>query len=892
MYPPDQRQRFGPQMRAVFRDMTRAAIRTAGWRGVGGLWLRELRDLFGSAAAAWAAAAKALMESLLGRWARPSEAMSGVKERVMSLWESTARDVHYGLRGMLRHRLYSAIVVLTVALGVGANATIFSVVNAVLLSPLPYDGADRIVMVWEDFSAQGGPAQEWIEVPNFFEWKRQSPAWQTLSAFMFDGVNLFADDEPERLTIGNVSHDFFATFAVEPAIGRGFLEEDDIPNAPRVVVLSHELWQRRFGFDASILGTSIVLDDELHVVVGVLPAGFETPLSPQTDVYRPLRLDSQSADRGNFFLQAVGRLREDVPLARATAEMNTIMAGIGDEFSSNKDVKIQLVPLLDQLVQPVRRAILVLWAVVGAVLLIACANIANLALGRGAGRESEIAIRAAVGAGRARLVRQLVTESTTIALVGGAVGLLLAHWGIPLLVALSPLGTPRIGAVALDPAVVAFTLVVATMTGLAFGIVPALRSSRPDASLSLREGGGSRGSQSASSSRRVRSLLVVSEIALALILVIASGLLIRSFGRLLAVDPGFRSENLVAARLTLPASRYERGPQLVAFLSELMERVRQRPGVDSASAVSVLPLSGNDTDTGFFIEGRPVSTRPRDTPTAWFRRVASDYFQTLGIPTLNGREFTGSDLAHSPSVVIINEVTAARYWPGENVVGKRVRFGGPELPWSTVIGVVGGVRHGALDREPRAELYFPYAQRPGSRMTIVVRSRNDVAALAQMLRTEIAELDPQLPLSSLTTMDALVDASLAQSRFFMTLTAGFALLALLLAALGVYGVMSYNVSRRSGEMGVRLALGARRSDVLTLVLREGATLTLAGIVLGLVGAFWLTQWLSNLLFAVDPRDASTFLVALLGTVLVALAACLLPALRATRVDPLRSLRHS
>ena len=799
-----------------------------------------------------------------------------------SLWQ----DIHYGLRGLLKRPLFTLVVVMTLALGIGANTAIFSLINGILLNPLPFSDPQRIVTVWEDFSAQGGPQQEYIEVPNFFIWKEQNTVFETLSAFDVNLVNLTHGDQPEQLNLGTVSYDYLATFAVEPAVGRDFRPEEDQPGAASVVILSHDLWQRRFGGDPAAVGNPIQLSGNPYLVIGVAPAGFRHLQLPPIDLWTPLRLNAASSSRQNFFLRGIGRLKEGAPLQRARAEMNTFMDRIGQEFPENRGTRILLIPLHDLIVQPTRAA---LWALMGAValvLLIGCANIANLMLGRGASRQREVAIRAALGAGRRRLVRQLLTESVLMALLGGLLGLLVGRWGLQALVALAPASTPRLAEVALDQQVLLFTLAASLATGLIFGIIPALQTSRTDINHSLREGG--RESQSLGGKSRLRGLLVVSEVALALLLLIGSGLLIRSFNRLLQTDLGFQPSHLYSSALTLPSDRYSNRQQRVDFFDGLVESLGSRPGIDSVAAVSVLPLSGGDADTGFFIEGRPAPTRPQDQPVAWFRRVSPDYFKTMRIPILEGREFSSKDHSAAPPAALVSQVTAQLYWPDEEVIGKRIRLGRQTMV--TIIGVVPGIRHNGLQRAPRAELYISYAQFPSPNMTLVFRSRNDLDSVTGMLRAEVRALDAQLPVSSLARMEDLLDANLAPPRFIMALATGFSLLALGLAVVGIYGVLSYNVSQRSSEMGLRMALGAKRSDVLLLVVRQGLIWTASGLLVGLLASLGVNRLLASLLYEVSPTDGGTYLMVSFSLALAAAAACLLPALRATRIDPLTALR--
>lgn len=802
--------------------------------------------------------------------------------------ETLARDVRFGLRLLGRHKGFTAVAVLTLALGIGANTAIFSVVNGVLLKPLPFDGSDRIVTVWENFTAQGGPVQEWIEVPNFYEWQKATDLFETMVAYTFGSMILTDAGEPQRLTAGVVSSGFFATFATAPAMGRDFSPADDAPGAAPVTILGDGFWQRALGADPAVIGTTLQLNGVPTIVIGVLPPGFAMPGAPVADLWTPLRLDPATATRDNFFLQGLARLKPGVTVAQATDRLDAMMAEIGAEFPSNRGVTIQLVPLLDQLVAPVRVALYVLLGVVAFVLLIACANIANLMLSRSATRAREMAIRVAMGAGRSRIVRQLLTESLVLSLAGAALGVLLAYWGTTALVSRAPASAaPRLDAVSIDSTVLLFTLGISLAAGLVSGLAPVLEAGRRDVHSTLKEGG--RGSQNGAGGHRLRAALAAGQIALALCLLIASGLAVRSFAALMDVDPGFCADGLTTAFVSMPPDTYAGGPELVAFMDELVSRVGTHPIVESAAAVSVLPLAGSDSDTGFEIEGRPPSGDPGSTPVVWFRRVTPSYFETMGLTVTSGREFTSEDRAGAPGVVMVSDVAAARFWPGEDALGKRLRFG-PGSDWHTMVGITRGVRHSGLAQEPRPELYFPFAQRPGRTMTLVVRSEAPESAVADLLRADLREVSPTLPLSSVTSMASLVDSSVAQPRFFMSLTAAFGTLALVLAAVGLYGVMSYNVSRQTTEMGLRMALGASRGAVLGMVVSAGLRLAIVGVALGLATAFWASTLLAEVLFEVEPRDALTFGSAAGVLIATALLACLVPALRATRIDPISALR--
>lgn len=801
--------------------------------------------------------------------------------------EALLQDVRYARRILVKQRGFSAVAILTLALGIGANTAIFSVVNGVLLAPLPFDGSDRIVTVWENFSAQGGPAQEWIEIPNFLEWKAESDLFETMVAYGGGVANLTGRGAPRRLSQLAVSYDFFRTFATAPVLGRDFLPADDQPGAPPVVIVSHGFWQREFAGDESVVGQTLQLSGQLTTIVGVAPVGFEVPVRPGVDLWTPARLDPMRATRGNFSWLGLARLQPGVSAARAEARLNTMMEQIGTQFPENRGVTVSIVPLLDQLVTPVRTALYVLQGVVVLVLLIACANIANLMLSRSATRAREMAVRTALGAGRGRLARQLLTESLVLSVCGAALGLLLAWWGTAAITArVPPSAAPRLENVTIDGYVLMFTLGLSVVAGLLFGLAPVAQSYRRDIIRALKHGG--RESQDAGASGRWRGVLAAGQIALALCLLIAAGLTTRSFVALMDVDPGFEPEGVTTAFVSMPPDGFAGGPELIDFLDRLVARIEVRPGVESVAAVSVLPLSGSDSDTSFEIEGRPELNVPGREPVVWYRRVTPAYFQTMGVPVLRGREFGDEDRSNSPPVVLVSDVTADRFWPGGDALGQRVRFGDGD--WHTIVGITRGVRSVGLSVPPRPELYFPFAQRPGRAMTLVVKSVVTEATMAGMLRSDLQELAPDLPLSSVTSMSALMASSAEQSRFLMSLTAAFGLLALALAGVGIYGVMAYSVSLRTAEIGLRMALGAGRRRVLAMVVSHGLRLTAVGIATGLLFAWWATRTLSSLLFNVEVRDVATFAGAPILLGVVALGACLWPAFKATRIDPIRALR--
>ena len=799
------------------------------------------------------------------------------------------QDLRYGVRMLLKNRSFTAVALLALALGIGANTAIFSVVNAVLLRPLPFRDPNRLIMIWENYQQRGGPEREWASPADFRDFRDQSQSFENVVALLGWGPTLTGQDEPEDLQGAAVSHDTFTMLGVDPLLGRGFAEDEDRVGAERVVVLSHRLWQRRFNADPEIVGRSLTLHGESFTVIGVMPRGFLFPILPDTEVWRtsgPLIAPNSGCDRGCVILRLMARLKSGVTIESARAEMGALTQQIAERYpETNKGVGATLVPLHEQLVGDVRPAMLVLLGAVGLVMLIACANVANLLLARAAAREKEVAIRAALGASRARLIRQHLTESLALAVIGAALGLLLAFWMVDLLVSFAPKGTPRLDEISIDPSVLGFTCLTALLTGVAFGLAPALVTSRANFSSALKEGG--RDSSGTTRGARVRSALVVSEVALALMLLVGAGLLIRSFVNLQRVDPGFNPKDVLRVDVGLPRSRYADRNQSAAFYKQLLDRVGALPGVQSAGAVSSLPLSGGGTDSNFGIEGRPPA-EPGKPQVGWYSSVTPDYFRAMGIRLLRGREFTEADNATATRVVVISDAMSRRYFPDEDPIGKQLVFGNDKRE---IIGVISDVRFFGLNSDTRPSMYFAHPQTPARGMSLVVRTESNPLSLAAAIRREVSALDRDLAVSSVMTMQELVGSSLAESRFTLLLLGAFAFVALLLSAIGVYGVVSYSVTQRSHEIGVRMALGAQMADVLKLVVGQGMMLVLGGVGLGLLGAFSLSRVMESLLFGVGATDVLTFVATSVILAGVAVGACFVPARRATKVDPMEALRY-
>jgi putative ABC transport system permease protein len=785
---------------------------------------------------------------------------------------------------LLKNPGFAVIAVIALALGIGANAAIFSVVNAVLLRSLPYDDPDRLIVLRENKIPQFPEFS--VSPGNFLDWQKQNTVFEKLAAIRGFSYNLVGTGEPERLRGARISAGLFEMLGVKPAQGRTFLAEEDQPGRDSVVILSNSLWQRRFGADPNILGRALTLNASTYTVIGVMPPDFQFP-DRETELFTPVAFDAKQAEQhGAHYISVVGRLKPGVGLEQAQTEMSAIAARLSQQYpDSNAGWGVSLFRMQEYESRDIKQALLVLLGAVALVLLIACANVANLLLARATARAREIAIRTALGASRWRVIRQLLTESILLALVGGGLGLLLAVWGMDLLLALAPEDLPRVKNGALDARVLGFTILITLLTGIVFGLVPALQSSRPNLNETLKEGGrGTTGGH-----HRVRGALVVTEVALAMMLLIGAGLLIRSFYRLQQVDPGFNPKNALAVTVSLPAKKYAEEEQQAAFFTQLIEKVSGLPGVVAVGATQSLPIQG-DYVLGFNIQGRPPDA-PGEEPSTNYYAVSPDYFKAMGIPLLRGRLFTERDKKDTPRVAIINETMAKKFFPGEDPIGKGINVtNGPER-FREIVGIVADVKQYGLDRPTTAQTYEPYLQTPFSGMTLIVRTEGNPTALNAGVRGQVLSIDKDQPVSRSRTLEEVIAESVAKQRFAMMLLGIFAVVALILAAVGLYGVMSYSVTQRTHEIGIRMALGAQQKDVLKLVVGQGMILALIGVGVGLLASLALTSVMRTLLFGITATDPLTFLAIPLLLAVVALAASLMPARRAMKVDPMIALRY-
>ena len=807
--------------------------------------------------------------------------------------ETLLKDIRYGMRGLLKRPGFTAIALITLALGIGANTAIFSVVNAVLLRPLPFRNPEELVIVWEDATFAGFPHNTPAPA-NYVDWKTQNQSFADMAASHETSFNLTGDGEPERVSAYAVNANLFPLFGVQPLLGRGFLPEEDRPGSNKVAVLSYSLWQSRYGGDRNILNRDILLNGEKHSVAGVMPASFQF-FESDVRLWVPLALDQEElANRGGHYLKVVARLKPGVELSQAQADMNAIMRRLAvDHPGETMEGKLGAVvlPLRDQVVGDARGSLIVLLVAVAFVLLIACANVAGLLLARAVGRRREIALRVALGAGRGRVIRQLLTESLLLAIAAGVLGSLLAYWSFSFLQGLVPEEMALATTLNLDTRILAFTLIISVMTGIIFGLVPALQAANVDLNDALKQS-----STRTTSTGRLRNSMIVFEVALSIVLLVGAGLLIQTLFQLFRQYSVLEPEKVLTMRTILPREKYRELQQRDNFYQQVLQRVEHLPGVVSAGYTTSVPLLWKGGSSGFYPEGLK-SPIPGMAYDATHRQISTNYLQTMNVPLRQGRYFDSRDNAQSMPVAVINETMARQYWPGENALGRRFKIGDPDsdVPWTEIVGIVADIRQMGLDEPVKAEMYLPYQQITHNPWFIprdlAIRTSGDTSNLVGAVRQAIREVDPDQPVSNVATMAEVLGTEAAQRRMGMIMLAGFAGLALLLASLGIYGVLAYFVTQHTNEIGVRQALGATPRNILFLVLKKGMGLTLLGVVIGLGASFALTRLMSSLLFGVKASDPLTFVTVPLLLALVALVACLVPALRATKIDPLVALKY-
>ena len=801
--------------------------------------------------------------------------------------ENLIKDLRYGIRSLLKQPAFTLVAVSTLALAIGGNSAMFTVVNAVLLRPLQYPEASRIVVL-EGINPPRGITQSNMSIPDFADWQNQNQVFEQMAGFVAGGVLLNNGDETERVHGTAVTADFFTLFRIPSLRGRTLQPDDAQAGRDPVAVLSFGLWQRRFGANASVVGSKVTISGKPTTIVGVMPQGFDYPA--QSEVWVPFPLDPAKEARDNRFLNVIGRLKPGASVAQAKAQLDTINQRLSQSYhETNSGWTVTVSRLQDRLVSDVRLSLLVLLCAVAFVLLIACANIANLLLARASSRKKEMAVRTALGASRLRIIRQLLTESLLLSFFGGGLGLLLSFWLTRLLIAVSPANTPRFDEIRPDTRVFIFTIALTLFTGLIFGLAPALQASRLDQSEGLKEG--SRGNAGGARSNRVRSMLMVAEIAMSFMLLVGAGLLIKSFMHLREVTPGFNADNVLTMRISVPPGKFQTGEPRLQFFQQAINQIHSLPGVQSVGMVLSLPLGGDTFNVwrGVIPEGRPAV--PEEDIDAAYLSASPEYFHTLQIPLIAGRIFDDHDTDNSPKVVIINEPMARKLWLNQNPIGRHMAIWRDEKFSREIVGVVGETKASLAD-EPAPQMYVPYAQDSSwGSMSFVVRTSGDPANAAAAVRNEIRSLDKGAPVFNVRPMNEVLATSVAPRRTPMLLLSAFAGAALLLAMIGIYGVTAYYVTQRTQEIGIRMALGAQMSDVLKLVLKGGMALALFGIVAGLAGAFVLTRWMTTLLFGVKPTDALTFIAVSICLLATALLACYIPARRATKVDPLVALRY-
>ncbi len=808
---------------------------------------------------------------------------------MQNIWQ----DMRFAIRMLGKRPGFTVVAVLALALGIGANSAIFSVFNTVLLRPLAYREPDRLVLIWTRFLPD--LPQNWVSGPEVIDFRERNNSFDDIAALSWPNFNLTGAGEPEQLQGGAVTANLFPLLGVTPLHGRAFRPEEDQPGAGQVAILSHGLWQRRFGGDPQMVGKTISLDGRTFTVVGIMQPDFgilppDAQSPKEVDLWTPFATDFKQMSRGSHFLRVIARVKPGVTLAQARADMDAVAEQMDQAFYQNFGFGATVAPLHGHVVRDIRPALWVLLGAVGFVLLIACANVANLLLANAVAREKEIAVRAALGAGRWRIIRQLLIESATLGLGSGMLGLLMAYFGLKALVALAPENLPRVGEIAIDWRVLAFTLGVSLLTGLIFGLAPAWQASKLDFHDALKEGG--RGAGGGARGQRVRSALVVAEVAMSLVLLAGAGLMVRSFLRLQDVNPGFDPDNVLTMRLQLPQSKYSTPEQVVQFFQSLVERVKTLPGVENAGVVSNLPMSGAYSSGTTSVE-TPQASQDNSSFEADWRRVSPDYHRTMNVALSRGRYFGEQDKADGPQVVIVDESFAKRFWPGGDPIGQRIKRGPrqSDQPWRTIVGVVRHVKDYGLNEEGRERVYFPLSQFSTNSVYLTARTKGDPLATAGAVRGAVWGIDPSQPVSRVRAMDEYVYSSAAQPRFNTLLLAVFATVALILAAIGVYGVMNYSVSQRTHEIGIRMAMGGEAKHIIKLVVGQGLKLVGVGVAVGVAGALAITRLMSGLLFDVSASDPLTFAAIALLLIAVAILACYIPARRATKVDPMIALRY-
>jgi putative ABC transport system permease protein len=796
--------------------------------------------------------------------------------------DALVRDIRYAARSWRRAPGAIAAAIGALALGIGATTAMFSVVSGVLLRPLPYQNPERLVMLWQDLRARGGPSRDWISPGLFVEWRRRGTVFEHVAAVRGWAPNLTGIDEPERLRGAAVSAAYFSALGVPPLRGRTFTADDDRPGGAPVAIVSEALWARLFGRDPRLVGRAILLDGQPVTVVGIMPAAFQPPIVA-ADVWSPIRIDENRAPRAVVVLRVLAKIQPDVTVAQAQAAMAAVAAQLEQEDAEWERARVAVIPLHDDVVGNARQVVAVLALAAALLLAIACANAMSLLLARAADRWREMTIRTALGAGRAQIVRQLLTESALLAGIGGAAGVFVAWSGVRTLVALAPASAPRMHDVRIDGTVLAFSAGITLVAAVAAGLAPAAASARVPLNAGLRDGG-----REATSTQRLRALVVAAEIAIALALVVGAALLVRTLTALQRVDMGFDARRVLTASLVPPRTQYRDPDALRTLFERLLERASSLPGVRSAALTNLLPLSGGDMTLSFRIRGRPSSAAPGGEPVAGARIVSASYVSTMGMRLLQGRDLSALDTFTSPGAILVNETMAKRYWPGTSALGARIDLNGLD---ASVVGVVGDVHHRGPGAAPGAEMYVPFTQFNSRQAVVVLRTAGDPARAAVALRAAMKEIDPALPLANLTTLETLLEQSVAQPRFLAALLTGFAGLAAALALVGIYGLLSFAVSRRVREIGVRVALGAGRWMVLRLVLGQSALLVGAGLAAGAALAIALSRFLRTLLFGVGPGDPATIAGMAAAVAVAALFASLPAALRASRIDPVVALRE-